>query len=45
MLDVSPTVPYEVTLVCLPISPSVCPSLSLRKTGLLVFSEIVHDDR
>ena len=45
MLDVSQTVSYEVALVCLPISPSVGPSLSFHKTGSLAFSEIVHDDR
>ena len=31
---------YEITLVHL----SVCPSLSFRKIGSLVFSDIVHDD-
>ena len=29
---------------CLSICPSVCPSLNFRKTGPLVFSDIVHGD-
>ena len=52
MFDVTWTVSYELTLVCLwvcpsvcsSVYPSVCPSLSFFKIGSLVFSGIVHDD-
>ena len=39
-LDVDQTASYIITLVRL----SVCPSLNLLKIGLLVFSDIVHDN-
>ena len=50
--DFSRTAFYEITLVrlfvcpsvCLSVCPSVPPSLSFLKIGLLVFSDIVHDD-
>ena len=43
-LDVSRTASYEITLVRLSVRPSVRPSLSFLKIGLLLFSDIVHDD-
>ena len=43
-LNVNRTLSYEITLVCLSVSLSLCPSLNFPKIGSLVFSDIVHDD-
>ena len=40
----STLVSYEITLIRLSVRLSVRPSLSFLKIGILVFSDIVHDD-